>query len=60
MIFPNPIADYDRVPYKFLSGAGRRLFFLLATGLYKFLSGAGRRLYIALQKLKEQGSYYFA
>jgi hypothetical protein len=37
MCYPNPIADYDRVPYKFFSGAGRRLFFLLGTGLYKFL-----------------------
>lgn len=34
MCYPNPIADYDRVPYKLLSGAGRRhFFFLLATGL---------------------------
>jgi len=24
MCYPNPIADYDRVPYKFLSGAKRR------------------------------------
>ena len=37
MIYPNPIADYDRVPYKFFSGAKRRHSFywltLLATGL---------------------------
>ena len=37
MIYPNPIADYDRVPYKLLSGAKRRHSFywltLLATGL---------------------------
>ncbi len=37
MIYPNPIADYDRVPYKLLSGTKWRLSFywltLLATGL---------------------------